>query len=193
MYRHIRLDKNEPFYIGIGTKPINYELIPTYHKTIYHRAYTKTKSRSIHWKNIINKTNYIVQIIYESDCIIEIQEKEIEFISLYNSSLCNLTSGGHGITSFKHSKEAKLKIRNANIGKKRSKETIIKCNARKYKAITMYNDTFEKDFSSIAECLLYLNLKPNNTSITRCLHGKRDNAHGYKYKFQTVESKDKEL
>ena len=40
VYRHIRLDKNEPFYIGIGKK-------------IY-RAYSM-KGRNKYWLRIINK------------------------------------------------------------------------------------------------------------------------------------------
>ena len=53
LYRHIRLDKNEPFYIGIGTKR-NYSSF----KSIYARAFEKESGRNKHWKNIINKTNY---------------------------------------------------------------------------------------------------------------------------------------
>jgi len=41
LYRHIRLDKNEPFYIGIGTKP-NSKKIKGY-KTEYSRAFETTK------------------------------------------------------------------------------------------------------------------------------------------------------
>lgn len=43
LYRHIRHDKNEPFYIGIG-RTRNYE-----------RAFRKT-SRNKFWKNIVSKT-----------------------------------------------------------------------------------------------------------------------------------------
>jgi len=52
LYRHIRLDKNEPFYIGIGSDE-NYE-----------RAYNN-HNRSIFWKNIINKTPYEIEIILD--------------------------------------------------------------------------------------------------------------------------------
>ena len=46
LYRHIRLDKNEPFYIGIGGDDKGY----------YERAYHKISHRNKHWKNIeLNK------------------------------------------------------------------------------------------------------------------------------------------
>ena len=55
LYRHIRLDKNEPFYIGIGTVyqvDINSSLETVYYK----RAYCKQRSGI--WYNVTNKTNY---------------------------------------------------------------------------------------------------------------------------------------
>ena len=50
VYRHIRLDKNEPFYIGIG-KEIK-------------RAYDKRRGN--HWKSIIKKTEYRVDILFDN-------------------------------------------------------------------------------------------------------------------------------
>jgi len=44
LYRHIRLDKNEPFYVGIGEDKITQEYQ-------YVRAYDKT-NRSKWWKDI---------------------------------------------------------------------------------------------------------------------------------------------
>ena len=61
LYRHIRLDKNEPFYIGIGTKQNR-----NCFNTIYRRAYSK-HSRGKIWKFIENKTEYKVEILLESD------------------------------------------------------------------------------------------------------------------------------
>jgi len=93
LYRFIRLDKNEPFYIGIGTK----------HRNKYTRLWDiKTKSNI--FKKIINKTQFTTQIILESDNYSFIKEKEIEFIKLYGRKdlgtgiLSNLTDGGEGIT-----------------------------------------------------------------------------------------------
>lgn len=95
LYRHIRLDNKQPFYIGIGTKSTTKGL----HKTIYQRAYSRF-DRNKYWKNIVKKFGYGVQIILESDSLEFIKTKEIEFIELYGTIyentgiLCNMTKGG---------------------------------------------------------------------------------------------------
>jgi hypothetical protein len=89
LYRHIRIDKNVPFYIGIGSDE----------KFI--RAYNKHR-RNQKWFNIVAKTDYKVQIVLMDISLDEAKEKEIEFIKLYGRSdkgegtLCNLTDGGEG-------------------------------------------------------------------------------------------------
>ena len=88
VYRHIRLDKNEPFYIGIGKD------------ATYKRAYqcSKTK-RSEFWHNIASK-GYEVEILMDNLTWEQACEKEIEFISIYGrkdlgqGTLVNLTNGG---------------------------------------------------------------------------------------------------
>jgi hypothetical protein len=95
LYRHIREDKNEPFYVGIGSKPKVYNG----HRTEYKRAYTSHK-RSKFWKNVAGKTSYRVEIMLESDDLDFIKEREVEFITLYGrkdqkeGTLVNLTEGG---------------------------------------------------------------------------------------------------
>ena len=89
VYRHIRLDKNEPFYIGIGSDKE------------YKRASTP-KNRNIFWKRVVNKTDFEVEILCDNLNWDEACIKEKEFISLYGrkdknkGSLCNLTDGGDG-------------------------------------------------------------------------------------------------
>ena len=93
LYKHIRLDKNEVFYIGIGGRgketPLSYK-----------RAYKK-HNRSKYWHNIVNKTDYIVEIVFDNLTIEQAILKEIEFIKLYGredlglGTLCNLTDGGN--------------------------------------------------------------------------------------------------
>lgn len=103
VYRHIRLDKNEPFYIGIGKLP-NYK-----------RAYEKQK-RNQFWQNIVAKTDYEVEILFDDISWEEAEKKEIEFISLYGKRdngtgcLVNISDGGGGSKGFRHSEEAKKKI-----------------------------------------------------------------------------------
>lgn len=99
LYRHIRLDKNEVFYIGIGKK---YKENFTTHSSEYKRAYAKEKDRSQFWKNVVSKSEYKIEIVLESDDYSFIKEKEKEFISLYGrrnlgtGTLVNLTDGGEG-------------------------------------------------------------------------------------------------
>lgn len=115
LYRHIRLDKNIPFYIGIGID------------SNYYRANSK-KSRNDHWNKIANKTDYEVEILFKHDDYNFIKEKEIEFIKLYGRSdlklgtLCNLTDGGEGCLGLVHSDESKLKMSIPNKGKIISEE-----------------------------------------------------------------------
>lgn len=119
LYRHIRLDKNEPFYIGIGTiTPQN-----TY-TSIYKRAFSRF-NRNIHWNRIVSKTAFSVDILYEDNNMSVIKQKEQEFIKLYGRSdyggtLCNLTDGGDGIKNV--AQEVRRKISLKLTGIKRSEE-----------------------------------------------------------------------
>lgn len=95
VYRHIRLDKNIPFYIGIGND----------NKGKYARAYHGEKSRrcSRIWKRIVAKTTYEVEIILDDISWEDACNKEIEFILLYGridretGTLANMTDGGEGV------------------------------------------------------------------------------------------------
>jgi hypothetical protein len=131
VYRHIRLDTNVPFYIGIGKKPKDY----TGHRTEFKRAFN-TSHRNKYWKNIVNSTDYRVEILFESSDLEIIKEKEIEFISLYGmkqdgGTLSNMTSGGEFTPSevyafrknFKHTEETKLRLSEVNKGRKATEET----------------------------------------------------------------------
>ena len=72
LYRHIRLDKHEPFYIGIG-KVDNFK-----------RAYS-LKSRNKIWKSITQKTNYEVEVIFDNlskeDCVKKEKSQKIRLSS----------------------------------------------------------------------------------------------------------------
>lgn len=102
LYRHIRLDKNEPFYIGIGLKDDNYK-----------RAYSTNRTKF--WKIIASKGGYEVEILLDGLSDSEVKEKEKEFIELYGKksnggTLCNLTDGGDGTKGYQHTEEAKRKL-----------------------------------------------------------------------------------
>lgn len=109
LYRHVRLDTNVPFYIGIGTKVGKYT---TFNRE-YSRAFSKA-NRNRYWKFIVEKHGYKVDILFECDNRELIQEKEKEFILLHGRQdlgtgiLVNMTDGGDGIEGV--SDEVKLKM-----------------------------------------------------------------------------------
>lgn len=117
VYRHIRLDSGNPFYIGISND----------NDGIYKRAFSKEFRNNL-WKKIISKTNYEVEILFEHDDYEFIKEKEKEFISLYGrintntGILSNLTNGGEGTLGYVQSKEM-IEDRVLKVtGKKRTQE-----------------------------------------------------------------------
>ena len=109
LYRHIRLDKNEVFYVGIGENK--------------KRAYNK-RSRSIYWKRVASTSEYEIEFVFEDLTWKEACEKEKEFIALYGrkdlgtGTLVNLTDGGEGVPNMVRSKEWKLERSRAMKGNK---------------------------------------------------------------------------
>lgn len=107
LYRHIRLDKNEPFYIGIGKRSTS-----DMRSGHCSRAYNKSK-RSVFWKNVVLKTEYDVEILFETNNETLIIDKEKEFIKLYGrrnlglGPLVNLTDGGDFFEGYKQTPEVK--------------------------------------------------------------------------------------
>lgn len=114
LYRHIRLDTNEVFYIGIGR----------HQKKWKHARVRYINNRNNHWKNIVNISNgdFESQILFDELTQEQIIEKEKEFIKIYGrsdlglGSLCNLTDGGEGV--FNLSEESRKKIGDSRRGEK---------------------------------------------------------------------------
>jgi len=125
VYKHIRPDTNQVFYVGIGTRQ--------------DRASSKY-GRNQYWKNIVAKCNgeFAYKIVKSKLSWNEACEKEKELIKIYgrypNGSLCNLTDGGEGILNLKHTEEVKSKISKA--AKERYK---LKPHVRKGKRFTNRN------------------------------------------------------
>lgn len=111
IYRHVRKDTNEVFYIGLSLKD----------DEKYKRAYS-IHSRSVFWKNIVKKTEYEVHIMLDNLSNDVAKEKEKEFIALYGRSdggcgtLCNLTDGGDGSINLYISDETRSKLSKASSG-----------------------------------------------------------------------------
>lgn len=115
VYKHIRLDNEEIFYIGIGKS----------NKRLY-----STNYRNKFWHNIVNKVDYKAEIIYENISWEEAKLKEIELIKKYGridigtGILVNMTDGGDGANGYKHTEEWKLGASKRNKGKIISQEQI---------------------------------------------------------------------
>lgn len=180
LYRHVRVDKNEPFYIGIGTRQRGHN-----EKSIYLRAYTKA-NRSSFWKNIVNKTKYDIEIIYETDSISKIKQKEIEFIGLYRRKehggiLCNMTDGGDGLTTSKNAilKRKKTMIENGQAEKNAERLRIVHrerisngiySRAKPIYVYDIYGALVQK-CSSLKKCANLFGL--NTSAITKAMNNNR--------------------
>lgn len=111
IYRHIRLDTNEVFYIGIGNNK---------------RPYSNNR-RSLFWRKIIKKTSYEVQILKSDLTWEDAKELEIILVAFYGRKdlglgpLCNLTNGGEGTTGWICTSETRSKISKSNLNKSRNK------------------------------------------------------------------------
>jgi hypothetical protein len=142
LYRHIRHDKNEPFYIGIGSDET------------YKRAFAKKKGdRNKIWHGIVSKTDYEVEILLDGLSYSNVIEKEKEFIALYGrinkhtGCLCNLTDGGEGVLGILHTEETKRKLSQKIKGCKHTPEAIEKirqtskrpCSEDKKKKLSLAN------------------------------------------------------
>ena len=157
VYRHIRLDKNEPFYIGIGTD------------TNYQRAYSK-HSRNIFWQIVVKKTNYDVEIIMDNLTKDKAKLKEIELITLYGKkinntgTLVNITDGGESGSGYKHTEESKRKIAEANKYKDYSKIDKSYMQTKEYKDKVSKNNTGRIMPKSMRE---KTSLRMKNTVLTQ--------------------------
>lgn len=128
VYIHKRKDNGEVFYVGIGN-------------TIK-RAYDIKNRKNKRWFNIVNKYDFLVEIVYEELSWADACKKEIELIEkfgrldLNKGTLVNLTDGGDGQSNpseetreklrYEKTEEHKNRLRKYQLGVKQSKETIQK-------------------------------------------------------------------
>tara|TARA_R110000822_G_scaffold46568_3_gene123797 strand:- start:302 stop:892 length:591 start_codon:yes stop_codon:yes gene_type:complete len=189
VYRHIRLDKNEPFYIGIGSDMTN--------KRANERA-----RRSELWKKIVAKSDYEIEILFDDITYEEAKLKEIEFIKLYgridlgNGTLANLTNGGDG--TINPSQETRDKISKVNKGRKNSEAlmellinrtgkknpafgiTGVKCKNFKGYIQAFKDGVYLGKYEGIRHCAESLGVTA--TKVSAVLNGKRNHTGGYTFK-----------
>jgi hypothetical protein len=194
VYRHIRLDKNVPFYIGIGTD------------ASFSRSRETTRRNKL-WSRIAEKTEHQVQILFDNLTHEEAKQKEIEFIALYGridkklGTLANLTDGGDGTLGAIVSKEKRELFSRVHSGKVNSPEVRKKISdtlkskprdeekiAKLVEGSLKYAKSQIKKvlcidtgivFESATAAALYFNI--TRTAIVRQINGKRKNKHNLKY------------
>jgi len=91
IYRHLRTDTNEVFYVGRGVGS----------------RYRATYGRNIVWHRVVEKCgSFVAQKILENLTLEEAKEKEKEFVAIYGrkdsglGTLVNLTDGGDGMYNY---------------------------------------------------------------------------------------------
>lgn len=214
VYKHIRKDKNEPFYIGIGCKPN------------YYRAHEGGHKRNEIWNKIVNKTQWEVEIVSEGLDKKSASLKEQELIKIYGrldnntGILSNMTDGGDGIWNCKRSDATKKILSQKKIGKKnpmygkkqsqsliekrmknirgskKSEETKLKqsissIKSGQAKAVDVYKyDTneFVGKFHSVSYALKSLGFSPRETHAFSVLKGKRKQTHGYVFRYNVEDT-----
>lgn len=95
VYRHIRLDKNTPFYVGKGSELRAYDF----------------RNRSKYHKRIVNKHGCEVEVIFQTLDESLAFAKETEFIKMYKAlGYCetNFTDGGEGNSGYNYTDEQRL-------------------------------------------------------------------------------------
>lgn len=185
VYRHIRLDKNEPFYIGISNFNQN--------------RHNDKRKRNIIWNRITAKTEYKIEILFDDITWEEACEKEKEFILLYGridtetGCLANMTEGGEGTNGRKYipTLEHRKNLSKASLGKKMSDSAKEKMSKNNKLPIFQYelDGTFIKEWDGIIDAARYLN-KSSNT-IMRCCQEKFKQAHGFLWRYKYPEKMGK--
>jgi hypothetical protein len=172
LYRHIRLDTNQVFYVGIGTVQGKYN---TRGKR-YIRAHTRTM-RNRAWKGVIKKTKYSIDILLETNDKDFLFRKETEFIRLYGrvdegtGTLYNQTNGGEGAFGISRAVRAlRLERMKKNGAYQRNNEHLAKVRPKKgceapwiARQCFLYDfktGLFLKSFKSAKACAEYVGMVP---------------------------------
>jgi len=108
VYRHVRPDKQEPFYIGIGDT----------------KRSKRPFNRNKYWENIyeLNCQDIEIDILHENLTWEQAVQQEIWWIAFYGrwdtgkGPLVNMTDGGEGTVGAILSKEHRANIAKANLG-----------------------------------------------------------------------------
>ena len=166
IYTHTRLDKNEVFYIGIGSDK-------------YFSRSKDKNNRNKFWKNITSKTDYSIEILHKNISIQDASIIEKQLISKYGRKfnntgiLCNISLGGeYGAKGAKRSDEFKKNLSIKNLGKKKSIDTINKMKIAKGTKVFCYQTNIV--FNGITEAAQYYNIN-KHTLYGQLIRGNTNN------------------
>ena len=189
VYKHIRLDNNEIFYIGIAKM---------------YRRLNEKRHRSNFWHNIVKNYGYKSEIIIDNISWEHACYTEKYLIKFYGrrdlglGSLVNLTDGGDGMRNI--SKEIQIKrvsntnyndpkrlqriINNMPWDKVNTPEAHIKKALKCKKPIFQYDieGNFIKEWPSAKDIEKYLNFLATN--VGRCCKGKIFSSNGYIWRYK---------
>lgn len=179
VYEWIRLDTNEPFYVGMGHGK---------------RCYKLTRCKNNHFNNIVKSIPVAVNILHDNLDRQTAFDLEVWYIREYRDiigyeSICNINDGGEGNAlcgelnpmygksprkGGTHTEESKDKIRES----KKDKMTHIIClNDKKiYESITKASLSYKIERASIRNCCNgYYTRKGKKIKYTNC--------KGYKFRY----------
>ena len=167
VYRHVRLDTNQPFYVGKGCKK---------------RAFSKD-SRNYYWKNIAKKAGVKVEILRyfkENDSAYAFEQSLIKLYKKYGLCEANFSDGGAGRAGYKLSDSAKKKIAVANSGKNNGMFNATGSKNPSYgsgNAVICLNTG--EYFTSSFEAQEHLNV----TNVAKVANGFREQSYGLYFEF----------
>ena len=104
VYEHLRNDTGEVFYVGKGKN----------------NRISDKRNRNSSWNAVVCQTEFTQNIIFETDCeelALFVEQECIYKHRQMNVPLVNKTSGGQGISGYRHTAEAKKKMGDARRGK----------------------------------------------------------------------------
>lgn len=184
IYIHTRLDKNEVFYVGIGSDK-------------YFSRANDRNNRNKFWKNIVSKTDYSIEIVKDNVTIEEASLIEMELILKYGrkinntGTLCNISSGGEcGANGVKRSDEFKNNLKIKNLGKRKSAETISKMKSAKGTKVFCYETKII--FNGITEAAEYYNMNKHKL-YGQLIRGNKNNTSMILYSDYLKELNDIEI
>lgn len=190
IYAHRRVTDGSVFYIGKGSG---------------NRCMVKN-GRSKHWHNIVNKHGLSIEILKSDLSLIDSLICEREMIKYFKDNgaiLCNQTNGGDSYPGFVINDETKYKFRIAKLGKKQSPEHAKKSamarlgkknnpestektiSLKRKKIISSEGICFLSSCDAARHLTETLNKKCHQGIISMCATGKRNNAYGITWSYET--------